>query len=173
MKIILISGKAEAGKDLTAEIFKELISPLRSIRLAYGDYVKTTAREIWGWNGLKDEAGRTLLQWWGTDCVRAKETTFWVDSVIRLAKVIPDIIDFISVTDVRFPNEITAWADSGFDVVTVRIERPGHISSLSAEQLLHISETALDNWKFDVVLSATDKVKLTQEIQNKLIPILK
>ena len=51
MKIILISGKAEAGKDLTAEILKELISPLKSIRLAYGDYVKTTAREIWGWNG--------------------------------------------------------------------------------------------------------------------------
>jgi hypothetical protein len=175
MKIILISGKAEAGKDTTAEILKEILYPfgLESIRLAYGDYVKTTAREIWGWNGSKDEAGRALLQWWGTECVRQKEPTFWVDSVIRLVKVLPDNIDFVFIPDVRFPNEITAWQEAGFDIISVRVERPGHVSALNAEQLKHISETALDNWAFDVVLIATNREELEKEVQNKLLPILK
>ena len=73
MKVILISGKAEAGKDLTCKILGELLRPINSLRLAYGDYVKTTARDILGWNGEKDVAGRKILQWWGTDVVRAKE----------------------------------------------------------------------------------------------------
>ena len=120
---------------------------------------------------MKDEAGRALLQWWGTECVRQKEPSFWVDSVVRLAKVIPDTIDFILIPDVRFPNEITTWADSDFNIITIRVERPGHISALSPEQLVHISETALDNWEFDVVLSATNRAELTKEMQSKLMPI--
>lgn len=175
MKIILISGKAEAGKDCVAEILKELISSLglRSIRLAYGDYVKNTAREIWGWDGQKDVAGRALLQWWGTDYVRAKHPSFWAHTAIRLAQVIPNNIDYILVPDVRFPNEIVDWSDAGFDIITVRVERPGHISKLTPEQLTHISETALDDWAFDIVLTATDMNGLINEVREKLTYIIK
>jgi len=175
MKIILISGKAESGKDTAAEMLKKTISALglRGIRLAFGDYVKITATDIWGWTGAKDDEGRALLQWWGTDTVREQEPLFWVDTITRLVKVIPkDKIDYILIPDCRFPNEIECWDGIDVDIITVRVERPGHISKLTPEQLMHISEIALDNWKFDIVLSATDMTGLYREVHKQMLPLL-
>ena len=69
MKVILISGKAEAGKTTTANFIKEYLvnHQARPMLIPYGNYVKTTAKELLEWNGKKDEKGRELLQWWGTD----------------------------------------------------------------------------------------------------------
>lgn len=171
MKVILISGKAEAGKDSTFDIIKGLIPESeRAIRMAYGDYVKDTAEKLWGWDGKKDEKGRALLQWWGTEYVRARYPDFWAETVIRLARVIQDEVDYLVITDVRFPNEIIAWNENEFDIVTVRVERPGHISDLTEEQCNHISETALDSWPFDITLIATNLTNLSNEVRRLLLP---
>ena len=173
MKVILISGKAEAGKDSTFDILNALIpDEFKKIRMAYGDYVKDTAEKLWGWNGKKDEKGRALLQWWGTDYVRARYPDFWVETVVRLARVIKDEVNYLVITDVRFPNEITAWNKNEFDVLTVRVERPGHENALTEEQRNHISETALDNWPFDITLKAKTLTELSREIKRELIPVL-
>jgi hypothetical protein len=174
MKVVLISGKAEAGKDSTASILKDRLTKkgFKVARLAYGDYVKDTARVLWDWDGEKDKAGRELLQWWGTEYVRAKFPDFWVGTVVRLAQVIKDDIDFLLVPDVRFPNEIAPWNTFRFDYITVRVKRPGHKNRLTAKQRKHISETALDEWIFDVVLSAKDMDTLIRRVDKKLLPEL-
>jgi len=175
MKVILISGKAEAGKDSTLEILKPHLESagFKCCRLAFGDYVKDTARELWGWDGEKDEKGRALLQWWGTDYVRANFPDFWADTVVRLAMVIKDDVDYLLVPDLRFVNEILCWRGTRIDRMVVRVERPGHISRLTPEQLQHISETNLDKWDFEYTLMATNLAELTKEVESKLlIPIL-
>ena len=173
MKVILISGKAEAGKDSTFDILNQLIpDEFKKVRMAYGDYVKYTAKMLWGWNGKKDEEGRGHLQWWGTEYVRAIEPDFWVDTVIRLARIVKKDVDYLVVTDVRFPNEIVAWNKNEFDVITVRVERPGHENALTEEQRQHLSETALDDWEFDVTLRAKTLTELTREVKRELIPAL-
>ena len=166
MKVILISGKAEAGKDSTFDILKNLVPESSKIlRMAYGDYVKDTAKQLWGWDGQKDEKGRALLQWWGTEYVRARHPDFWAETIVRLARVIKDEVDYLVITDVRFPNEIIAWDENEFDRVTVRVKRPGHKNKLTRKQRKHISETALDDWSFDVVLIAKDLTELQNKIQ--------
>ena len=173
MKVVLISGKAEAGKDSTFDILNRLIpDEFKKNRMAYGDYVKDTAEKLWGWNGKKDEEGRALLQWWATDYVRARYPDFWVETVVRLARVIKGEVNYLIITDVRFPNEITAWSKNEFDVLTVRVERPGHENALTEEQRNHISETALDNWPFDVTLKAKTLTELSREIKRELIPVI-
>lgn len=175
MKMILISGKAEAGKTTTANIIISELEKLglKAVKLAYGDEVKETAKKVWGWNGKKDEAGRHLLQWWGTDVVRAKRPNYWVESVVRLVDVLDGVVDYVLIDDCRFPNEIRVWQDSdlaskfssGLRTVTVRVDRPGHVSALTQEQLMHPSETALDAWNFDVQLTARNYQELEQEVQ--------
>ena len=64
VKVITISGYAQAGKDLSAQLIKEKMA-LRGKKvliLHYGDYLKFIAKEYFGWDGKKDEKGRTLLQ---------------------------------------------------------------------------------------------------------------
>ena len=189
MKVILISGKAEAGKTTTARILKGMLEG-RGKKVAcipYGQYVKDTARMIWNWDGKKDAKGRKLLQWWGTDVVRAQNPTFWVDSVVRLAKVIHGHVDYLIVDDCRFVNEIEVWRSVKYvvldpttdclksegrfsDILTIRVERPGYENTLTPAQRQHPSETELDNYIFDVMLEATDVAELTGEIYRKVLP---
>jgi hypothetical protein len=170
-KIILFSGKAESGKSTAAGITKSRIESTgyKVAKLAYGDYVKETARMLFSWNGQKDEAGRTLLQWWGTEVVRAKQPNFWVDTVIRLCSILGDMYDYILVDDARYENEITRWRG---DVTTVRVERPGHENRLTPEQRAHISETSLDEYPFDVRLSASTRTELEAQVAERLLPKL-
>ena len=64
MKIILISGKAEAGKTTAANIIKYYLCGIgkRVAIVPYGQYVKDTAKMIFGWDGQKHKNGRQLLQ---------------------------------------------------------------------------------------------------------------
>lgn len=191
MKVILISGKAEAGKTTTANMLKKFLEK-RGKKVAcipYGQYVKDTAKLIWNWDGQKDKKGRQLLQWWGTDVVRTQDPSFWVDSVIRLAKVIDKHVDYLIVDDCRFVNEIEAWRavkyvalDAGTDaltsrqrfpeILTIRVERPGHENALTPEQRMHPSETQLDNYIFDATIVATNEDELRGEVYHKVLPLI-
>ena len=189
MKVILISGKAEAGKTTTANIIKTFLEELgkKVACIPYGQYVKDTAKLIWNWDGEKDKKGRELLQWWGTDIVRAQDPNFWVDSVVRLAKVIDKYVDYLIVDDCRFINEIEAWRaikyvalDSATDalanrqrfsdIITIRVERPGHENALTPEQRRHPSETELDDYIFDITIKAIDKAGLYDKIVWNVMP---
>lgn len=173
MKIILISGKAEAGKTTAANIIKYYLCGIgkRAAIVPYGQYVKDTAKMIFGWDGQKDENGRQLLQWWGTDVVRKKNKNFWVNTVMRLAAVLDGEIDYLIIDDCRFPNEIDLWKDE-YGYLTLRIERPGHDNALNDKQRKHPSETALDDYEFDVTISATDFKELKESIYEQVLPII-
>ena len=175
MKVILISGKAEAGKTTAANMLKSFLENQGKtvVIIPYGQYVKDTAKMIWGWDGKKDEAGRQLLQWWGTDVVRQQDPSFWVDTVIRLARVIQNQVDYLIVDDCRFVNEIQGWYGdiySNWRPFTIRVERPGHENALTPEQRQHPSETELDDYIFDITIKAIDKAGLYDEIVWKVMP---
>ena len=56
--VILISGKAEHGKDAFADAFiKEAqgVQGFRCLRIKYGDVLKFVAKQYYDWNGEKDE----------------------------------------------------------------------------------------------------------------------
>lgn len=192
MNIILISGKAEAGKTTTANILQSIFEDYgyTVARASYGQYVKDTAKMLYGWNGIKDKAGRQLLQHWGTDVVRKKDPDFWVETVGRLAEMIDGEFDYLIIDDCRFPNEFDYWVTKKrisdpevwdyegknrkwdfrwTNIYLFRVERPGHENILTPEQRKHPSETAMDDQEFDVVLTATNQEELYDEIMKKII----
>ena len=73
--VLLISGKAESGKDSFADAFiKEAqgVCGYRCLRIKYGDILKYICKEYFGWNGEKDELGRRFITKIG-DRVRKKK----------------------------------------------------------------------------------------------------
>jgi hypothetical protein len=170
MKIILFSGKAECGKSTSAKMTKDKLEEMgfKVLKMSYGDYVKETASKIFGWDGVKDEAGRKLLQWWGTDYVRERCPDFWAETIHRLACIIQEYFDYLIIDDTRYENEITIWKD--FDVRLIRVERPGHENALTAEQRAHISETSLDEYAFPVKISAVDMSGLAEAVLSVVVP---
>lgn len=154
MIIVLVSGKAESGKDTFYKLAVEECSPYRHFiiqRLAFGDYVKDIALQL-GWNGAKDERGRALLQWIG-DGARQFDRDVWVKKAFKDLTTHVRLPDVLIITDCRYPNEAIKMQTFPSPCFVVRIERPKHINSLTADQRNNTSETAMDDFPFDYVIS--------------------
>ncbi len=160
MTLIVISGKARAGKDTLGEILKskfkdnyftmayanELKRRLRddfdlSREQLYGDLKevpdkryrkKTDCDEVVYWTP------REIMQFMGTDAFRAIDDNFWVNQLFKY--IHRNNLKNIIITDGRFPSEIKAVKDRGG--VHIRIERE---YELEVHGTNHASETSLDN----------------------------
>ena len=111
----------------------------------FADLLKYICKTFFGWDGRKDKNGRELLQWIGTDVIRTQKPDFWVDFIADVLQCFERNWDYVLIPDARFPNEIDRLRDAGFDVIHLRVVRPGFDNGLTPEQLSHPSETALDN----------------------------
>ena len=171
MKIICISGKAQAGKDLTATLLKEQLEDAgNSVLIAhYADLVKYIAKTFFDWNGEKDEYGRSLTQKIGTDVVRVKNPDYWVNFIISILDLFGDNWDFVLIPDCRFKNECEALIKHGFDTKTIRVERPNYISPLTEEQQKHPSETAMDRYDFDYTITNDGSLNDLRKKVNRLL----
>lgn len=147
MKVILISGKAQNGKDTVAgTLQKQLLADNNRVLVThYADLLKYICRNYFGWDGNKDEQGRQMLQYVGTDVIRKQNPTLWVDFVATILKYFHENWDYVIIPDCRFPNEVTTMIENGFDTVHLRVVRNNFESPLTLEQQKHPSETALDN----------------------------
>lgn len=151
MKIICISGKAHHGKDEVAKTMKETLEDngYSVLITHYGDLVKYICTTFFDWDGEKDEKGRGLLQYVGTDVVRNRDPDYWVRFICDILSFFPDRWDYVLIPDNRFPNEVSVLSNAKFDVKQVRVQRTEDVSPLTKEQQDHISETALDNCTAD------------------------
>lgn len=151
MKIITISGKARHGKDFTANIMADSFRAKNKkvIIVHYADLLKFICKNMFGWDGKKDEHGRQLLQYIGTDVVRKKEPDFWVDYIISILKLFENEWDYVIIPDTRFPNEVDKLKAASFDVKSILVKRPNFTNGLSNKAMAHISEHALDDYHFD------------------------
>ena len=147
MRVICISGKAQHGKDTSAEMLKEMLEAdgYKVLIAHYGDLLKYICTAFFGWNGEKDDYGRSLLQRIGTDVIRKKDPEYWVSFISGILKIFDGEWDYVLIPDSRFPNEIAYLKSNGFDVTHLRVIRNNFVSPLTLEQQVHPSETALDN----------------------------
>lgn len=168
MKVILISGKAQHGKDTSANIMQDrLISDgKRVLSIHYADLLKHICRHYFQWNGLKDVEGRKLLQRVGTDVIRKEKPDFWVDFIITILSMFKDEWDYVIIPDCRFANEIERMKET-FDTVCIRVNRPGFSNGLTKAQRQHPSETSLDDYPFDYnIINEGDIDDLVKKINN-------
>jgi dephospho-CoA kinase len=107
------SGKDTAAKALIAKGWR---------RKAFADHLKILARNF-GWNGVKDDRGRKLLQDIGM-AARQYNSNFWIQQAYYgLTTVSNEYLDMRFVwTDVRFENEAEFIRKRGG--VIIRIIRP-------------------------------------------------
>jgi hypothetical protein len=172
--LVGLSGYARSGKNTACA---GLVEHAGFVRLAFADAVRTalvainplvpygdelvrtsTVVATGGWEIAKagDEV-RSLLQRVGTEGGRQVHgEDAWVDVAMRAA-------DHRTVfSDVRFPNEADTIRSLGG--IVIRINRPG-VEPTNG----HPSETALDNYEFDFVVSNTGT---TRQLQAAVVRIV-
>ena len=159
MKIIMISGKSGSGKDTFASLLRDkLITRGEDVlTIHFADAVKWLARDFLGWDGNKDDRGRTLLQHFATDTMREAYPTYWAEIV---AKFIAGVHkwDYVLIPDWRFMNEFETMYAYNDDIITLRVNRfdsegkPYYNPNMRLSQLTHISECELDNFNFEYIV---------------------
>jgi phosphomevalonate kinase len=167
MKVILISAKAQHGKDTVAEMLKDMLEhDGKKVLIAhYADLLKYICKTFFKWDGKKDEAGRALLQWTGTNKIRSMYPEFWVKFIFDILTIFKNEWDYVLIPDCRFKNEIRYFKDSYFNTTTLRVERLNFVSPLTQEQQNHPSEVDLDDYKFDYYITSESGL---DELKNKV-----
>lgn len=149
--VILISGKMCSGKDYTAKLLQKFLQNkgYRVGILHFGDAVKMVSKSLYEWSGEKDEIGRHILQYVGTEIGREYNKNIWVDIISIIINMAYNDFDFILIPDTRFKNE----ADYRFIVPSYRIRIDGCLPDLSDPPTHHLSENDLDEYsRFDLYI---------------------
>lgn len=168
MRLIVISGHAQHGKDTVGQIMKtKLTRDGHSVLIThYADLLKFICQSYFGWDGEKNEYGRSLMQHVGTDIVRKQDKNFWVDFIAKVLTWFHSDWEYVIISDCRFGNEIYRLVELGFDVTHIRVNRADAPQTLTAEQANHPSETELDDVSPDYLIqNQGDIADLTDRVE--------
>ena len=151
--IIGLSGYAQSGKDTVADY---LMAEHGFIRRAFADNIRRMLYDVNpmigheplqvkvdvdGWDKAKqDPIVRRMLQVLGVSARENIHQDVWINAALDRV-----LNDRIVITDVRFINEAEAIRNRGGEIW--RVVRPG-VNAVNS----HVSETQLDNYKFDQYL---------------------
>jgi hypothetical protein len=173
MKIILLGGKANSGKDSTADYIGEYYRSrgldVVNIQIAY--YIKMYAKEIAKWDGDNETKPRQLLQDLGTELIRKQiDEYFFIKRIIQDIDIYSRYFDIITISDGRLPEEFAAVKLAYPETVTVHVTRPGYSSKLSKDQKAHVTESLVDEIEYDLDLVNDGTL---DEFQNKCIELVR
>lgn len=168
-KKIILSGKAQSGKNEAANIIKEYYEKnnKKVVIIAYAKYLKDYIKEITNWDGLEETKPREILQQLGVELIKNK-----IDEELLIKRIKQDIevysyfFDVIIISDARFKSEIENIKDENTIVLNIL----GKENNLTDEQKKHITETALNNYhNYDYVV---ENNKTKEELKKQIIKIM-
>lgn len=174
MKIFIISGKAETGKNKIASIIKEIYATKnkQTVNVAYASYLKEYAKNILNWDGNEKTKPRDFLQNLGIEIIKKQiDDKMLIRRIIEDIKVYSNYFDVLTISDARFKEEIEDIKNNFDDVVTIHILEKQN--SLTESQKKHITEIALDgyqNYDYEISNNGTveDLKKLLEQIINEV-----
>lgn len=171
MKIIILSGKAESGKNKVASIIENNLKNKKVITISYASYLKEYAKNVLKWDGNESTKPRTFLQEIG-DYVKKIDNKFLINRLLQDIEVYKNYFDVIIISDARFIEEINCIKEQYENVSVINII--GRENSLNNMEKNHITETALDNYNlYDFKIENKGSIEeLEQKVKN-IIEVIK
>jgi DNA polymerase III delta prime subunit len=155
---LLFSARAGCGKTTSALYLNDKLSiEFNCIVANFAGSLKSLARDGFGWDGLKDQRGRKLLQEVG-QIGRNYNPNLWVARTLARIENYPGYpFEFVLVDDWRFPNEVDYIRKNPlYSVYTVRIIAPNLEVLKGTPEYNDVSEVSLtDEMGYDFVVDNT------------------
>ncbi len=172
-KIIILSGKARAGKDTSAEFIKKYYEKKNKkiINLQYSSYIKEYAKKITNWDGSDETKPRQLLIDLGTNLIRKQiDRYLFVNRMIEDIKVLSYFFDIITISDARLEEELLIPKEKFKNVKLIKVERPNFENGLTNDQKKSLTETGLDNFNnYDYIINNNSDLDYLEKIVDKML----
>lgn len=153
MKIIFLAGRANTGKDSSAEFFDDYYRSkgLDVVNIQIGFYIKMYAKQIAKWDGDNETKPRQLLQDLGTELIRKQiDNFFFIKRILQDIEVYSHYFDVITISDGRMPEEMDSIKKAYPEAINIHVTRPGYVSHLTKGQKAHLTEILVDEYdKYD------------------------
>ena len=165
MRLFIIGGKANAGKNVLAKMIKEYYDKKdeKSIITEYSKYVKLIAEEMINWEG-REHKPRTLLQNLGEEYRKAIGPSVFVDRMREDITIFQKYYQNVIICDARLIPELTLMKTKYSNCYTIHLIN-NRESKLSESEQHHITETEFDHYKdFDYTLENKDEDQLRRDI---------
>ena len=175
--VFTLTGKANCGKDTVAKMISDYLHELgrETFSLAYADYLKALATRNFGYDDNNKEAGRHILQEFGTK-VRSVEEDFWVRTVWTTIDAFRTLYDVFIVTDVRYENERNPYPwRIGYPIFNIYVKNDNFESKLGKEELEHESEYLANNpdlEKFHFIIDNSGTLEETNSAVKVLVDMV-
>ena len=160
MKIIILNGAANRGKDQFANFFKKEYK--KSVNWSTIDKVKKVSRRNFNWDGKKTDEARKFLSEIKRVWSEYNNGPFndMIDKIekhnLKLNK--KDKNDFIYFIHCREPHEIQKFVDKyGKECITILLKRDGR------EIPNNDSDKNVDNFNYDYIIENTGNKKKLKE----------
>ena len=160
MKVILISGKARVGKTSFANRIKEIEEKKgnKVFIMSFADPLKSICKNNFGYQGIKDNDDRKILQETG-DLFRDVIPTFFVDMVNFSINACGKLgYDYFIIPDARFDNEVTGVLWSNKEVIKLTRTFDNGLGECAK----HKSENGISEYLIDMCIDL-DKNRISME----------
>lgn len=173
MKIILIHGKSQSGKDTVAKFLYDKLTKedKRVLKISNAYSVKYIAEKCFGWDGEKDERGKKLL----IDITHAGynyHKYFWEYRVYLVVKPVMKSLDYLIIPDWRYRNTYEFWKDRVEEVYTVKVERP-NLKYRYSNFIEKDDTKELRNFNFDVEIINSGSLEELEEKVEEMISMMR
>ena len=163
--IIGLSGKQGTGKSTIAKAIQDTYKDVKIFKIAgiiyeLQDYIYN--RVGLTLQGEKDRPLLIALGMWGRD----KDSDLWTNVAIREALEYSKQGGIALIDDIRFPNEALRVKENG---LLIRIEGLQRGPNITEEMKTNITECALDNFKFEHIISNENRIEIMTEQLNSII----
>jgi hypothetical protein len=170
---IAFSGKAFSGKTTSAMYFLNYYDHFA--RLSFATVLKEVVHKLFG----VEEKDRELLQKTGM-ALRSVDEDVFTNYLIRLSERYNTGYKGITIDDLRFKNEADILRANGFQLVRLIVppeilfERSDKMDKImTPEQLVHPSETELDDYDFNYYITNADSMEHLHTMLDGIYKLIK
>ncbi len=165
MRLFIIGGKANVGKNTLAKYIKEYYDKNneKSIITEYSKYIKLISNEMIDWIDKKNKP-RKFLQDLGEEYRKIIDPYVFINRMKEDILVLQKYYQNIIICDARLIPELTLMKTKYSNCYTIHLIS-NKDNKLSFEEKNHITETELENYKdFDYELCNDNFDKLKEEL---------
>lgn len=174
LKIILINGESRSGKSTVATMIQKRLSYKSVLIKNNSEYVMEVCEKVFGWNPLKEGKSRRARQLFRevTHTGYNFDNNFWEKKTLEKVRPYIANLDYLIIPDWRYKCTYDFWANLGYEIFTIKVERPNFNNGYN-EEVKKDDIGYLNDVDFNLYMFNTGTLENLEEIVNEGVEMMR